>query len=120
MSYKWVAPILLFALSALLPNTPKAVTVSQPASATDREAEDESEAIRERVRLYLDRHGDNGKIDAERHLDRVKAEYAEHRKEKADRSLSPQAVGGTTWVSIGPSNGAGRAGFLFGTRRVVG
>jgi hypothetical protein len=64
---------------------------------------DESSEIRERVLLYLRRHGDVGQIDPEDRLRRVAAQYT------ARESLSPSAIGGTTWVSIGPTNGAGRA-----------
>ncbi len=112
MRYKWIAPILLFAFVAFLPNTQASLTYQEPGSMpplVKNGDEDESDAIRERVRLYLQRHGDDGKIDAERRLERVKADYAARKKEDAERALAPEAVAGTNWISIGPSNGAGRA-----------
>ena len=65
---------------------------------------DESREIRERIRLYLNRHGDNGRIDAEDRRRRVAADYEERRRDR----VQTLAVGGTNWVSIGPTNGAGR------------
>ena len=120
MKYKWLAPILLFAFAVFLPAPRSALTFNQSTSLDDQirakdsnkdgaeEDEDEGDAIRERVRLYLQRHGDNGRIEAERRLQKIKAEYAARRAEQAEQELSPRAVGGDTWVSIGPSNGAGR------------
>src|SRR5262249_26837331 len=52
-----------------------------PLSASERkeaksDREGESELIRERVRLYLQRHGDSGRIDPERRLRTVAGEYS--------------------------------------------
>lgn len=68
---------------------------------------DGPEQIRERVRLYLQRHGDNGRLDPEALRKRVAADYAARQTEKT-REQTPFAVGGSNWVSIGPTNGAGR------------
>ena len=70
------------------------------------EDEDGPSQIRERVRLYLDRHGDRGAIDPERRRSAVAAEYARFREEQKGRR--PMTIGGTQWVSLGPTNGAGR------------
>lgn len=75
----------------------------------DLEREDEANLILERARLYLERHGDNGRIDPERRLRRVRTEYEARRIIETERSISPQAIPGTNWVSLGPTNGAGRA-----------
>ena len=68
-----------------------------------------ADTIRERIRLYLERHGDDGRIDPERRLKAVAADYALRRVEEARRRLTPQGIGGGTWTSLGPTNGAGRA-----------
>ena len=75
----------------------------------DEDRGDESDVLIERIRLYLSRHGNNGRIDPQRRLERVKAEYRHRIEEEKTRAISPQAVGGTNWVSLGPTNGAGRA-----------
>ena len=75
----------------------------------DEDRGDESDVLLERIRLYLSRHGNNGKIDPQRRLETVKAEYRHRIAEEASRAISPQTVGGTNWVSLGPTNGAGRA-----------
>ena len=84
-----------------------------PLSASERLAEksgreNESEAIRERIRLYLQRHGDNGVIDPERRLKIVARDYAARREEEKLRRALPFGVGGDKWISLGPTNGAGR------------
>jgi len=68
---------------------------------------DGPEQIRQRVRLYLDRHGDRGVIDPESRRARVAAEYARFREER--RGKMPSTIGGDQWISLGPTNGAGRA-----------
>src|SRR6266545_4521064 len=90
-----VAPLLLAAPE-------KAVTA--PGSQDTEDAE----TIRERIRLYLERHGDNGRIDPERRLKAIAADYAVRRAEEARRSVGPQGVGGNNWISLSPTNGAGR------------
>jgi len=69
---------------------------------------DGSDAIRQRIRLYLERHGDGGRIDPERRLKAVAADYALRRAEAAQRRVGPQGVVGSNWISLGPTNGAGR------------
>jgi photosystem II stability/assembly factor-like uncharacterized protein len=64
--------------------------------------------MRDRIRLYLERHGDNGRIDPERRLKGVAADYAGRRAEAARRKLATRGIPGDTWTSIGPTNGAGR------------
>ena len=74
----------------------------------EKETRGEADAIRDRVRLYLERHGERGRIDPELRLKAVAREYARHRAEKL--ALRPSAEGPKdgTWVSLGPTNGAGR------------
>ncbi|MDQ2870068.1 MAG: hypothetical protein M3S32_04955, partial [Acidobacteriota bacterium] len=74
----------------------------------DGDADDESRRIEERSLWYLQRHGDRSRIDPERQRLRLAAEYARFRAEARSRALKPQGVGGTEWVSLGPTNGAGR------------
>ena len=70
----------------------------------------ESEAIQERIQDYLKRHGDRGRIDPERQRRRVAQEYQRFRREAAARvpGSSSLGIGGSEWISIGPTNGAGR------------
>src|ERR1044071_1065937 len=75
----------------------------------DEDRGDESNLLLERIRLYLNRHGTNGRIDPQRRLETVKAEYRHRIAEEENHGISPQTVGGTNWVSLGPTNGAGRA-----------
>jgi photosystem II stability/assembly factor-like uncharacterized protein len=78
-----------------------------------RESSEEAEGmevIRDRVRDYLRRHGIDRNFDANQRLQAVRQEYEIREAEKAKRSLhtDPAAVAGTNWVSLGPTNGAGR------------
>src|SRR5262245_18409471 len=70
--------------------------------------DDEHETITQRARLYLERHGNQGIIDPEQRLRRVKAEYT-RRAIQSSHGLSTEAIPGNSWVSIRPTNGAGRA-----------
>lgn len=72
------------------------------------EDEDGPFQMRDRVLLYLERHAENGRIDPERHRVRVAAEYARYREDAKRLDRSVQAVGGNQWISLGPTNGAGR------------
>lgn len=69
---------------------------------------DEGDRIRERIRLYLSRHGEGGRLDPERRLRAIRDDYQRRRSEDATRGISTQAIGGTNWISLGPTNGAGR------------
>ncbi|MEP7131936.1 MAG: hypothetical protein ABI914_02150, partial [Acidobacteriota bacterium] len=75
----------------------------------ERDDDDGPEQIRERALLYLKRHGEGGRIDPERRREKVAAEYSRFREEErrvGGRSIL--SVGGSNWVSLGPTNGAGR------------
>jgi photosystem II stability/assembly factor-like uncharacterized protein len=67
---------------------------------------DEGTAIRQRGPAYRRRHGLEGKVDLNERLQRVRAEY-ERRRDEILRP-KPAAVPGTTFVSLGPTNLAGR------------
>ena len=59
----------------------------------------------QRIVDYLERHGDYGRIDPA-----VMLELSRQTKQALDnRRFSPDSIGGNTWKSIGPTNGAGRA-----------
>src|SRR5438128_723959 len=58
-----------------------------------------------RVVEYLERHGDFGKIDPEIMLELTRQVKASREAER----FAPNAISGTVWQSIGPTNGAGRA-----------
>lgn len=113
MSHRQVASTFLFVLSIILslswlnPGTSSSAQVAEKSDGL--EVDDEANLIRERARLYLQRHGDNERIDAERRLGRVRIEYQRRRIIEAEQSISQQAIPGTNWVSLGPTNGAGRA-----------
>lgn len=85
-----------------------AVAAVGPAHATELipRRDGESEQILERLRLYRESHGVNGELDSARLLERAHWGYerwlaAEHRRTMATTT-------GAGWVSLGPSNGAGR------------
>jgi photosystem II stability/assembly factor-like uncharacterized protein len=75
----------------------------------DLDLEDEHDLITQRARLYLERHGDDGKIEPEERLGRVRQEYSRRQAVESRRGFGTEAVQGNTWTSIGPTNGAGRA-----------
>jgi photosystem II stability/assembly factor-like uncharacterized protein len=101
------AALLVFvALSRTRPEA--APSASQPWRLwREARAEDESEAIDLRTLDDLERHGDLGRIDPERRLRRVAAEYG-RRKAEAVRRFSAASSDAARWVSLGPTNGAGR------------
>lgn len=97
--------IALLALTVAAPMATAGDRESKAARAeSDRGKRGESEEILERVRLYLQRHGDHGRIDPAARSKRVAVEYA-YRVARKRESLG---IGGNTWMSIGPTNGAGR------------
>jgi photosystem II stability/assembly factor-like uncharacterized protein len=65
----------------------------------------QSEDVDARTRDYLTRHGDNGVIDSELLLQRTREFHEQSLRERA----RPLALNGSAWVSLGPTNGAGRA-----------
>ncbi len=67
---------------------------------------EEPEDIQERIELYLAQHGDDGRIDPLRRLGRLRQEYERRRRERD--GLESKAMGEPRWVSLGPTNGAGR------------
>ena len=77
-------------------------TGSRPAG---RETEgDEAEIIEARIRYFRERHRE---LDLNQRLRLVREEYERLEAERQSRlGTTPEA--GTTWVSIGPNNGAGR------------
>jgi hypothetical protein len=58
-----------------------------------------------RVKDYLERHGDFGRIDPEvlLYLNRQTYEMMER-----EKRIHPLSIGGTVWTSLGPTNGSGR------------
>ncbi len=79
----------------------------EPAVQRDPRIKDGEEGCLDgRLLDYLQRHGDNGYIDAQWLLDTTRAMKNElDRERRGPRSLS---IGGTVWTNIGPTNGAGR------------
>ncbi|MEO6324747.1 MAG: hypothetical protein ABIT01_16600, partial [Thermoanaerobaculia bacterium] len=70
--------------------------------AEPEDEDDGPEQILERVRHYVIRHGEGGRIDPVQRLEQVRQDYQRR------RSIHPLTIGLDTWVSIGPTNGAGR------------
>jgi photosystem II stability/assembly factor-like uncharacterized protein len=68
---------------------------------------DGPEVIRDRVRDYLRRHGMDRKFDPSVRLQLVRQEY-EKRQAVKGKGLSQPGIAGSNWVSLGPTNGAGR------------
>ena len=68
--------------------------------------EDESRSILERIKLYHERHGVRGELDSNQMLDRARWGYERWLKTEHHRRIEGSA--GDGWVSLGPSNGAGR------------
>ena len=66
----------------------------------------EAWAIRQRVRLYIERHGDNGVLTPEMEL--AKARFGYERWLEQEQDFRTKGVRGDTWVNLGPNNGAGR------------
>jgi hypothetical protein len=83
-----------------VPTSPSA-DAQDPPSSEARERED----VDARTRDYLLHHGDNGVIDAELLLRRTREFKTDFERSPKIRSL---AINGSAWVSLGPTNGAGR------------
>jgi hypothetical protein len=77
---------------------------SPSASQSKQEVEDEAEEIVERLRWFKERHPD---VDPKTRLKRVRDEY-QSRQAIKKRMRVRQMSSATSWVSLGPSNGAGR------------
>ena len=85
---------LLFSLQVTLPS----------ASQIKKEVEDEAEEIVERLRWFKERHPE---VDPKLRLKRVRDEY-QSRQAIRKRMGARQMSAATSWVTLGPSNGAGR------------
>lgn len=102
---RFLRPVLL--LAAALPimagePTPGQLNDHATAPSSDiRERED----VEARTRDYLLHHGDNGVIDPVLLLRRTREFSAEFERDRRIRTL---AINGNAWVSLGPTNGAGR------------
>ncbi len=104
--------LLVFTCSALAPARAQAETLRperQLDNPVDRDGDGEigeAEAIRQRVRAYLERHGDHGVITPQENL--RKARWAYQRSLERRTSAHTESISGDGWVSLGPNNGAGR------------
>jgi photosystem II stability/assembly factor-like uncharacterized protein len=102
---------LLFLFPLLALSAPGAAVQEEPQGAEGEQAiagcpPDDGNAIVERVRFYLRRHGDNGVIDPAKRL----REMAVGHDELTSRAKWGVGTMGTdpAWTSLGPTNGAGR------------
>src|SRR5260370_13840595 len=102
MKYGRLVVLMLGVLVVFLPHARTAET-APPIPPSFDVGEDDSDLIKERIRLYLHRHGDQGVIDPEARLERVRSEYTSRKEEESRRQISVQAVAGTTWASLGPT-----------------
>ncbi len=66
----------------------------------------EADAIRQRVRAYLERHGDHGVITPQENLRKARWAYKRSLQQRGDAHT--ESISGDGWVSLGPNNGAGR------------
>ncbi len=89
--------VLVFPLSAEEPEPPH------------RELMDESGCLGGRVLDYLERHGDQGRINPEALLYVTTVEHERLERERRERRAFANAIPGSRWRSLGPTNGAGRA-----------
>src|SRR6478672_1883299 len=88
----------IFAVVASLYVTPSS------SSQIKKEVVDEANEIRERIEWFKERHPE---IDPKLRLKKVRDEYQS--REAIRKRVGPrQTTLSTTWVSLGPSNGAGR------------
>jgi photosystem II stability/assembly factor-like uncharacterized protein len=71
-------------------------------------AETEEGCAEARILDYLRRHGDGSAVDAESVLELTRDDYDLRRRERSHR-VGADAIGGSVWTSLGPTNGAGRA-----------
>jgi photosystem II stability/assembly factor-like uncharacterized protein len=95
---------------ALLPLLAQAALAAAPPTVPNNPpAPDVREDLEGRTRDYLMRHGDNGKIDPELLLKRT---HDIHKQLEHDihafKKIHADAIPGSNWVSLGPTNGAGR------------
>ncbi len=79
-----------------------AVRADSPISQRD----DETRSLIERIKLYRERHGLRGELDSGQMLERARWGY--ERWLSAERSRATKGATADGWISLGPSNGAGR------------
>jgi photosystem II stability/assembly factor-like uncharacterized protein len=97
-----MAPRSLVVLVALLPALSVGANADEPFSQRD----DEARSIIERIKLYRERHGVLGELDSQQMLERTRWSY--HRWLDEEQRRRSHTETGNGWVSLGPSNGAGR------------
>jgi len=68
--------------------------------------DEETASIAARVELYLRQHGTLGESGPAARLERARREYERRRGQQRD--LAPKDAAADRWVSLGPTNGAGR------------
>ena len=103
------------------PNSPKGKTAEHSSQSIKNDSDEEidsdageegdldgPEAIRARNLDYRRRHGMDKNFDPNQRLQLVRQQYERIEAEKAEQAASPDALPGSNWVSIGPSNVAGR------------
>ena len=81
---------------------------ARPGAVVEEGGDEGPEMMRARARAYLTRHGDDGQIDPESRLRRVEIEYRRWRDDEKRGGKSTRTVGGSQWISLGPTDGAGR------------
>lgn len=104
------SPIRAAGVAKIKPNQPRPISKLEQDGGVEKELQelDGPDIIRARTEDYLRRHGMGKDFDPNQRLRLVHSQYERMEAEKAGSLLRPEAVPGTNWVSLGPTNGAGR------------
>lgn len=105
-----VAFVVVFAtVGSVIAATPNGPTEPSTRDISDRDGDGkvgEETAIKERIRAYIEMHGQDGKLTSRQMLDRSRFSYSNWLAE--GRHLGAKGLEGEGFVNIGPVNGAGR------------
>jgi len=96
---------------ALFPLVAQAALAAAPVKAPvpdNPPAAEVQEDLEGRMRDYLMRHGDNGKIDPQLLLKRTREIHDQLEHDNRASKIRAASIPGNSWVSLGPTNGAGR------------
>ncbi len=103
---KPVVLAVLLAAPSRLPYEAAASASSERGEGRVERDDEETASIGARVELYLRQHGTLGESGPAARLERSRREYERRRGEK--RGLATKDAAADRWVSLGPTNGAGR------------
>ena len=106
MRLKPLVLAVLLAAPSRLPYEAAASASSERGEGRVERDDEETASIAARVELYLRQHGTLGEGGPAARLERSRREYERRRGEK--RGLATKDAAAERWVSLGPTNGAGR------------